>query len=259
MWTEKSSNASVAENMTTLISVRNVALCYRYQKSIFARHKTKIWALHDVTFDLIEGEKLGIIGRNGSGKSTLMKILAKIFEPDQGSVTYSRPLHVQLLSLGVGFEGSLSGRENALLNGLLLGKSRRHMLGRLEKIKDFSELGEFFEMPVSTYSSGMGARLGFSVAMETEPEVLLIDEILGVGDARFATKSENALRDKFFGKRTVVLISHAADTIRKMCTRAVWIEKGRTIMEGDVKAVADAYEAEVKAEDPNIVRELRPD
>jgi len=249
----------MANPPTSLISVQQVALCYRYQKSIFARHKTKIWALHKVSFDIFEGEKLGVIGRNGSGKSTLMKILAKIFEPDDGEVIYSRPLHVQLLSLGVGFEGSLSGRENAVLNGMLLGKSRKHMLSRLEKIKDFSELGEFFDMPVSTYSTGMGARLGFAVAMETEPEVLLIDEILGVGDERFATKSQAALREKFSGNRTVVLISHDAETIRKMCTRAVWIEAGRTVMEGDVEAVTKAYSAAVNADAVNATRELRPD
>jgi lipopolysaccharide transport system ATP-binding protein len=249
----------MAEPAPALISLRNVALCYRYHKSIFARHKTKIWALHDVSFDLFEGEKLGIIGRNGSGKSTLMKILAKIFEPDGGMVAYARPLHVQLLSLGVGFEGSLSGRENAVLNGMLLGKSRRHMLSRLDKIKDFSELGEFFDMPVSTYSTGMGARLGFAVAMETEPEVLLIDEILGVGDARFAGKSEAALREKFGGKHTVVLISHDADTIKKMCTRAVWIEKGRTLMEGDVQTVTAAYQSAIESENVHTVHELRPD
>jgi len=247
------------EASPVLISLRNVALCYRYQKSIFARHKTKIWALHDVSFKLHEGEKLGVIGRNGSGKSTLMKILAKIFEPDGGTVIYSRPLHVQLLSLGVGFEGSLSGRENAVLNGMLLGKSRKHMLSRLEKIKDFSELGEFFDMPVSTYSSGMSMRLGFSVAMETEPEVLLIDEVLGVGDARFGEKSHRAIQEKFSSRHTVVFISHDAATIRRMCDRAVWIEKGRTIMEGDVNQVADAYLAAVNADNINTVHELRPD
>jgi lipopolysaccharide transport system ATP-binding protein len=244
---------------TPLISVRHVGLCYRYQKSMFARHKSRIMALHDITFDLFEGEKLGIIGRNGSGKSTLMKIIAKIFEPDGGAVVYSRPLHVQLLSLGVGFEGSLSGRENAVLNGMLLGKSRGHMLSRLEKIKDFSELGEFFDLPVATYSTGMGARLGFAVAMETEPDVLLIDELLGVGDARFATKSEAAVREKFGGNHTVVLISHDPVTIRKMCTRAVWIENGRTLMEGDVETVADAYQKAVDADAVGAVHELRAD
>ncbi len=249
----------MSNSTTPLISLRNVGLCYRYRKSLSARHKSDIWALHDVSFNLYEGDKLGIIGRNGSGKSTLMKILGQIYAADRGEVVYARPLHVQLLSLGVGFEGSLSGRENAVLNGLLLGKSRRHMLARLEKIKDFSELGEFFDMPVSTYSSGMSVRLGFSVAMETEPEVLLIDEVLGVGDARFATKSQQAIREKFSSHHTVVLISHDAATIRKMCTRVVWIEKGRTIMEGDVDTVTDAYLHAVNSESINTVHELRPD
>jgi len=188
-----------------------------------------------------------------------MKILAKIFEPDRGKVVYARPLHVQLLSLGVGFEGSLTGRENAVLNGMLLGKDRKHMLTRLQKIKDFSDLGEFFEMPVSTYSTGMNARLGFSVAMETEPEVLLIDEVLGVGDARFATKSQKALEEKFGGNRTVVFISHDPATIQRMCTRAVWIEQGRTMIEGDVKTVANAYLEAMNSEASGVVLELRPD
>jgi lipopolysaccharide transport system ATP-binding protein len=156
-------------------------------------------------------------------------------------VTYSRPLHVQLLSLGVGFEGSLSGRENAVLNGLLLGKNRQHIVSRLKKIKEFSELGEFFDLPVSTYSSGMNMRLGFSVAMETEPEVVLIDEIFGVGDAGFAQKSKKALQEKFSSKGTVVLVSHQASLVREFCERVVWIEKGRTIMEGPTEEVMERY------------------
>jgi len=225
----------------TLISLRNVALSYRRQKSLFSREKTRIWALQDVSFEVREGEKLGLIGRNGCGKSTLMRILAKIFAPDRGTVTYSRPLHVQLLSLGVGFEGSLSGRENAVLNGLLLGKNRRHIVSRLDKIKDFSELGEFFDLPVSTYSSGMNMRLGFSVAMETEPEVLLIDEIFGVGDAGFSQKSKKALQEKFSSKGTVVMVSHHAALVREFCERVVWIEKGRTVMEGPTAEVMEHY------------------
>jgi lipopolysaccharide transport system ATP-binding protein len=231
------------EPAPALISLRNVALSYRRQKSIFSREKTRIWALHDVSFEVREGEKLGLIGRNGCGKSTLMRIMAKIFSPDNGTVTYSRPLHVQLLSLGVGFEGSLSGRENAVLNGLLLGKSRQHIVSRLEKIKEFSELGEFFDLPVSTYSAGMNMRLGFSVAMETEPEVVLIDEIFGVGDAGFALKSKKALREKFSSKGTVVLVSHQANLVREFCDRVVWIEKGRTIMEGPTAEIMDLYAA----------------
>ena len=231
------------EPAPALISVQNVALSYRRQKSIFSQEKTRIWALHDVSFEVREGEKLGLIGRNGCGKSTLMRILAKIFSPDRGTVTYSRPLHVQLLSLGVGFEGSLSGRENAVLNGLLLGKSRKHILSRLEKIKEFSELGEFFDLPVSTYSTGMNMRLGFSVAMETEPEVVLIDEIFGVGDSGFALKSKKALREKFSSKGTVVLVSHQANLVREFCDRVVWIEKGRTIMEGPTADGMELYTA----------------
>ena len=168
--------------------------------------------------------------------------------PDRGAVTYARPLHVQLLSLGVGFEGSLSGRENAVLNGLLLGKSRQHIISRLEKIKEFSELGEFFDLPVSTYSTGMNMRLGFSVAMETEPEVVLIDEIFGVGDAGFALKSKKALREKFSSKGTVVLVSHQANLVREFCDRVVWIEKGRTIMEGPTAEVMELYAAAANRE-----------
>jgi len=233
---------------SALISLRNVALSYRRQKSIFSHEKTRIWALEDVSFEVREGEKLGLIGRNGCGKSTLMRILANIFAPDRGSVAFSRPLHVQLLSLGVGFEGSLSGRENAVLNGLLLGKSRRHIVSRLEKIREFSELGEFFDLPVSTYSTGMNLRLGFSVAMETEPEVVLIDEIFGVGDAGFALKSKQALREKFSSKGTVVLVSHQANFVREFCDRVVWIEKGRTVMEGPTAEVMDAYTETVRRE-----------
>ena len=194
-----------------------------------------------MSFDVFEGDKLGIIGRNGSGKSTLMRILARIYDPDAGSVHFTRKIHLQMLSLGVGFEGTLTGRENAVLNGMLLGKSRAHMLGRLESIKEFSELGDFFEMPVATYSSGMVLRLGFSVAMETDPDVLLIDEVLGVGDASFARKSQDALVARFSSRLTVIMISHDPGVISKFCNRAVWIEQGRTKMDGLPVEVAAAY------------------
>ncbi len=195
-----------------------------------------------------EGEKLGIIGRNGCGKSTLMRLLAGIYSSDAGEVTYHRKdCHVQLLSLGVGFEGNLSGAENAVLNGMLMGKSRTHMLSRIDAIREFSGLNEFFDMPVYTYSSGMALRLGFSVAMETDPDVLLIDEVLGVGDEVFVKKSEAALKEKFAGNRTVVLISHDAATIERMCTRAVWLEKGKILAEGHPAEVAAKYHAGVNA------------
>ncbi len=231
-------------DLNPLIRLERVGLRYRNPMSFFSKSKHKgFWALRDLSFTLFEGENLGIVGRNGSGKSTLMRILAGVYSTDRGKMTvYKKNLHVQLLTLGIGFEASLTGRENAVLNGMLMGKSRGHMLTRLEVIKDFSELGEFFEKPVYTYSSGMNARLGFAVAMETDPDVLLIDEVLGVGDSNFARKSHEAITSKFSSDQTVVLISHQGSTIRDLCSRAVWIEDGRDMAEGEVNEVSGAYE-----------------
>ncbi len=227
---------------TPLIALRQVGLAYVNPLTRFAPAKDgRVHALHDVSFDVFEGDKLGIVGRNGGGKSTLLRILARIYDPDAGSVRFARKINVQMLSLGVGFEGSLTGRENAVLNGMLLGKGRAHMLGRLENIKEFSELGDFFEMPVATYSSGMVLRLGFSVAMETDPDVLLIDEVLGVGDASFARKSHDALVARLASRLTVIMISHDPGVISSFCNRAVWIEQGRTKMDGPPEAVSAAY------------------
>ncbi|MDF9832398.1 lipopolysaccharide transport system ATP-binding protein [Ereboglobus sp. PH5-5] len=228
--------------MTPLITLDNVGLCYRPQRTIFSRTKKEIWALRGLNLQIYEGEKLGIIGRNGCGKSTLMRVLAGIYGIDEGKMLFSRPnVHVELLSLGVGFEGNLTGEENAILNGMLMGKSRGHMLERIDKIREFSGLGDFFYYPVYTYSSGMNLRLGFSVAMETDPDVLLIDEVLGVGDEVFAAKSEAAIKEKFSSNRTVVLISHDAETIKRMCGRAIWLEKGQILAEGDPGEVAEKY------------------
>lgn len=224
-----------------IIEARNVSLTYRVRKQIFSKVKKKVHALKDVSFDVYAGEKLGVVGRNGCGKSTLFKILTGIFEPDDGALNIRKGLNIQLLSLGLGFEGNLSGRDNAVLNGMLLGKSRDFMLQRLDAIKEFSELGDFFEMPVYTYSSGMNGRLGFSVALEAEPDVLLIDEVLGVGDAHFAEKSEQAMQEKFASGCTIILVTHRHETIRKMCDRAIWIEDGSTRMEGGTDEVTRNY------------------
>jgi len=224
-----------------IISLRNIALTYRIRKQLFAKVKREVHALKNITFDIYAGEKLGVIGRNGCGKSTLFKILAGVFEPDSGEFDIAPDLNIQLLSLGVGFESNLTGRENALLNGMMLGKSRQYMLERLEAICEFSELGDFFDMPVYTYSSGMNARLGFSVALEANPDVLLIDEVLGVGDAHFAEKSADAMQQKFASGCTIVLVTHAHQTILDLCDRAVWIEEGVTQIEGDCPTVVNAY------------------
>lgn len=229
--------------MTPLITLENVGLCYRPLRTIFSRTKKEIWALRGLNLEIYEGEKLGVIGRNGCGKSTLMRVLAGIYGIDEGKMRSQRAgVHVELLSLGVGFEGNLTGAENAVLNGMLMGKSRSHMLERLDKIRDFSGLGEFFDYPVYTYSTGMNLRLGFSVAMETDPDVLLIDEVLGVGDESFMARSEAALKEKFTSDRTVILISHDASIINRMCGRAVWLEKGRIMEVGNTATVTEKYQ-----------------
>ena len=222
-----------------LISMENVGVAFNAQVRIGA---PRFWALEDVSLTLGRGERLGVIGRNGAGKSTLLRTLAGIIEPDRGSIMRA-PVTCQLLSLAVGFMQHLSGRDNAILSGLLLGLRRRDIERRLPAILEFSELGDFFEQPISTYSTGMLARLGFSVAMQVEPEILLIDEVLSVGDADFAQKSGAALRARIHGGTTVVFVSHSDNQIREVCDRAVWIEHGRSVTQGNVDDVLRAYHA----------------
>jgi lipopolysaccharide transport system ATP-binding protein len=230
-------------DLKPLISLRNAGLCYRPLRTMFSKTKKEIWALRNLNLDIYEGEKLGIIGRNGCGKSTLMRILAGIYSLDEGEIIFhKKDTRVELLSLGVGFEGTLTGRENAVLNGMLMGKSRAHMLSRLEAIHEFSGLGEFFDYPVYTYSTGMNVRLGFSVAMETNPDILLIDEVFGVGDQEFMKKSERALQSYFMTDRTLVLISHFAPTIQATCERVVWLENGKLRAEGEPEHVTKDYQ-----------------
>jgi lipopolysaccharide transport system ATP-binding protein len=168
--------------------------------------------------------------------------LAGIIAPDRGRITRAR-VSCQLLSLSVGFMQHLSGRDNAILSGLMLGLRRRDILQRLPKIREFSELGAFFDQPISSYSTGMLMRLGFSVAMQVDPDILLIDEVLAVGDAEFQEKSGNALRERIHGGTTVVFVSHGDAQVRQVCDRLVWIEHGRSMMEGAVDDVLQAYHA----------------
>jgi lipopolysaccharide transport system ATP-binding protein len=227
-----------------VLSLRNVGLKYRLKRPLHGSRD--YWALKDISLDLYRGETLGILGSNGAGKSTLMKLIAGIICQDRGSV-YRRPdLRISLLSLGVGFEGTLTGRENAILSGMLFGLHRRTMEKRLPRIIEFSELGDFIDQPFYTYSSGMGARLGFAVAMEVNPDVLLLDEVMGVGDVRFAEKSSKMILEKIKSDMTVVLISHAPETIRSLCTRATWVQHGITQGEGSVEEVTAQYEASMR-------------
>ncbi|CAM3037748.1 ABC transporter ATP-binding protein [Rariglobus hedericola] len=227
----------------SIIQLENVGVYYRGGRQRGAKASSAPWALRGLTLDIRRGEKLGVVGRNGCGKSTLLRLLANIISPDEGSIRYDRPdLHVQLLALGVGFEGHLSGAENAILSGLFMGKSKRHMESRLREIQEFSGLGDAFHKQVNTYSSGMNARLGFSIGLQTDPDIFLIDEVLGVGDKAFLEKSKAALRERFQANTTVVLISHDARTISEVCDRAVWMNAGRILAEGDPTHVCETYE-----------------
>ena len=220
-----------------LIELENVGVAFSAQRRVGSG---KFWALEDVSLRLREGERLGIIGRNGAGKSTLLRVIAGILEPDRGSMR-RRTLSCQLLSLNVGFTPYLSGRDNAILSGLMIGLRQRDIVSRLPAIQEFSELGDFFDQPIATYSSGMLMRLGFSVAMQAEPDVLLIDEVLSVGDAEFQEKSGSALRERMRQGHTVVLVSHDETQIAALCDRLIWIEDGKSICEGSRDEVFAAY------------------
>ncbi|MFQ3671288.1 MAG: ABC transporter ATP-binding protein [Verrucomicrobiia bacterium] len=223
-----------------LLHLQNAGVRYRLRRPV---HGSKeFWAIRDVSLDLYQGETLGIIGSNGAGKSTLMRLLAGIISPDRGLLRRQRGLRVVLLALGTGFEGPLTGRENAILSGMLLGLHRHTIEKRIPKIIEFSGLGEFIDQPLYTYSSGMVARLGFSVAMEVNPDILLLDEVMGVGDINFAEKSAAALREKIQSDMTVALISHDPRTILNLCTRATWIHQGKTQAHGTVEQIATLYE-----------------
>lgn len=226
--------------MSYAIRMQDVTVRYQRNRKL---GKKRFDALSNITLDLRHGDKLGVIGRNGAGKSTLLRLMAGVFEPDRGSIEHHHG-SVQLLALGIGFVASLTGRENAVLSGLLQGVDRKKIVSNLDSIQAFSELGDFFDEPLSTYSSGMKARLGFSVAIQQQPDVLLIDEVLAVGDAGFKAKSVAALQEKMQTISTLVIVSHDERIIRDTCNRVIRIENGRLVGEGDVESMLKSYASE---------------
>jgi ABC-type polysaccharide/polyol phosphate transport system ATPase subunit len=209
----------------------------------FLRHQSSYHdfdAVKDVSLEIAKGQMIGLIGRNGSGKSTLLKIIAGVYRPTQGSVTVKGKL-APLIELGAGFHHELTGRENILLNGLLLGYSKKEMLRREQSIIDFAEIGEFIDSPVKQYSSGMYMRLAFSVATEIDPEILVIDEILAVGDTPFKQKCFERIQNFRDAGKTILLVTHDMLQIEKYCDRAVLLEKGLVMAEGDPHDVIEVY------------------
>lgn len=221
-----------------IIRAEHIGVYYRLRRKLAG--SKKFWALSDVSLEVREGETVGVLGSNGAGKSTLMRALAGIVGVDRGRIYRDPRYSVSLLSLGVGFETNLTGRQNAILSAMLLGMHRAAIDKRLEEVRDFAELGEFFDQPVFIYSSGMLSRLGFAVAMQADPDVLLIDEVLAVGDVNFKEKSASAIKARMDEGRTVVLITHDLESVRKLCSRAVWVDHGVTRLTGTVEEVARA-------------------
>lgn len=200
----------------------------------------EFWALRDVSFDIQKGEVIGIIGNNGAGKSTLLKIISGILKPTGGSVEVYGNI-VPMLELGSGFDHDLTGRENVFLNGAILGYSEAFLKEKYDEIVAFSELGKFIDVPLRNYSSGMMMRLAFSVATVVNPDILIVDEILAVGDADFQAKSKARMLELMGGGTTVLFVSHSIEQIREMCDRVIWLEHGQVKMIGKTNEVCDSY------------------
>ncbi len=239
------------EDREIAIDVKDLRISYRclkafsIRKSLFKLKKSKseiYEAIRGVTFQVPKGEILGMVGKNGSGKSTMLRAIAGIFSPDSGEID----LHgntVSLLSIGVGFQKGLTGRENILLSGMLLGFSQEQVREKMDEIIAFAGLGRFIDMPVKTYSSGMHSKLAFSITAVLESDIMLIDEVLSVGDVRFKRKSYRKMRQLISDKeRTVMIVSHNSETLRKLCTSLIWLHDGEIRMMGETKEVLEAYE-----------------
>ena len=228
-------------NKPVMLELDNVSLSYHSRKASFDHGLHHV--LDSVSLKLYEGEALGIIGRNGVGKTTMLRLMAGILAPNSGSVRQCPGKSSSLLTIGLGFRPDLSGRDNALLSAMLQGSTRKQALSYLEEIKEFAELGDSFEEPVKTYSAGMRSRLGFTTALMTHVDILLIDEVLSVGDAQFKEKAQRAMKERIGGDQTVVFVSHMDAQVQALCDRAIWIDGGRIMSEGDTAGVLQDYKA----------------
>ena len=238
----------------TVIKVDNVSMRFKMPNEKIATLKqffimlisrrlkfNEFTALENVSFELKAGETLGLIGHNGAGKSTMLKIISGILKPTEGKICINGNI-VPMLELGTGFDMELTGRENIYLNGAILGYDEEFLKEKFQEIVDFSDIGDFIDFPLRNYSSGMLMRLAFSVASVVKPEILIVDEILAVGDADFQEKSRNRMLEMMGGGTTVLFVSHNLEQIRNMCTKVLWLEHGKVIAYGDTKEICDKYE-----------------
>ena len=252
-------SASPDEQQTGLaVRIENLSITYR---TTFERKPTlrtalvrfgrgeravrEVQALRNLTLTVPEGTSMGIIGANGAGKSTLMRAVAGILPPTEGSIEVWGKAST-LLALGVGFNKSLSGRENIILGGLAAGLSRKEVEERADEVAEWTEIGDFIEMPMQTYSSGMSARVAFSVAVHMKPDILMVDEALSTGDARFREKANEKMAELRSSARAMFLVSHGLNSIKEMCTEAIWLDKGRLMMRGTPEDVVEEYKTFTK-------------
>lgn len=237
----------------TMIRVNDLGVCFRMDRNKTTNLKEYVvralkrqnsyeefWALRNISFDVKRGEVVGIIGHNGAGKSTLLKAISRIIEPAEGSIERHGKV-VPMLELGSGFDFELTGGENIYLNGAVLGYTKKFIDDNYQAIVDYSEIGDFIRMPLKTYSSGMIARLAFSIATMVKPEILIVDEILSVGDENFQQKSYKRMMELMQGGTTVLFVSHNLEQIRQMCSRAIWLNHGQIRICDKVEIVCEAY------------------
>ncbi len=236
-----------------VIDVKNVSMKFNLASEKFDSFKEYViksikkqvcfeefWALQDVSFQVEKGESLGLIGLNGSGKSTMLKTIAGVLKPTKGSVEIKGSI-APLIELGAGFDMDLTAHENVFLNGALLGYGRAEMEVHMQNIIDFSELKDFMDVPVKNFSSGMVSRLGFAIATIGTPEILIVDEVLSVGDFRFQQKCEERIDHMKQAGTTILFVSHSIEQVKKVCAKVVWLEKGHLKMQGEAKEICDIY------------------
>ena len=211
--------------------------------NLFTGKKKKneyFWALKNVTFSVNKGDVVGLIGSNGAGKSTLLKVVSGVMKPTSGKVEVDGVIS-PMIELGAGFDQNLTARENIYLNGAILGYSKKFLDSKFDEIVEFSELKDFLDVPVKNFSSGMTAKLAFSIATIVEPEILIVDEILSVGDLRFQEKSKNKMMEMIKGGTTVLYVSHSLESIKDLCNKVVWLDHGQVVKMGDTKEICDEY------------------